>query len=460
MALAEATGAGFHGAVYGVYIPTLRQWRDHDWGEPKISFVLRSAESLRKNLMTLRIPLIVLKAQTFAEVPNILVDLCRELQVSSLFANREYELNERKRDEAVVEALNGEGVESSFFHDQTCIPPNATELLTGAGQPYSVFTPFKKKWLSLIEEQGMPSVRNRPVERELPPIPKAVSALSSLEEIGVDMSLHSDRWPGGEKEALDRLKKFSSGAISRYAEDRDFPAVSGTSTLSPYLAVGAVSVRKCLAYAVRANGDVLSGEKNGEMTWASELIWREFYRHVLVHHPRICKYRAYREEVDKVRWRYDEEDFGKWCAGQTGYPLVDAAMRQLNTTGWMHNRLRMVVAMFLTKHLLIDWRWGEKYFNEHLVDADFASNNGGWQWSSSTGTDAQPYFRIFNPYSQSEKFDKDGIFIKQFCPELLPLSGNAVHQPEPKHRKQCNYPAPIVDHKKGRERALAAFKRN
>ena len=252
-----------------------------------------------------------------------------------------------------------------------------------------------------------------------------------------------------------------NGHIDAYGNARDFPALNGTSALSPYLACGAISPRQCLAAATAADGQRLQAGRAGPTAWITELIWREFYRHVLVGFPRVCRNRAFKVQTDRIRWRRDEDDFGSWCAGRTGVPIVDAAMRQLLETGWMHNRLRMVVAMYLTKDLFIDWRQGERFFMTHLVDGDFASNNGGWQWAASTGTDAAPYFRIFNPISQSRRFDPDGTFIHRYCPELADLGGRAIHDPAalpPPARGAIDYPDPIVDHTRARARVMAAFR--
>jgi deoxyribodipyrimidine photo-lyase len=277
---------------------------------------------------------------------------------------------------------------------------------------------------------------------------------------GFESSVDPGLWPAGERAAAKRLEAFVDGRISRYKTDRELPGVDGTSTLSPYLAVGAISPRQCLKAAVEWNKGKLSGGHPGADQWIAELIWREFYRHVLVAFPRVCMGRAFKSETDRIRWRYDEGEFAAWCEGRTGYPIVDAAMRCLNATGWMHNRLRMVAAMFLAKDLLIDWRWGEKYFMQRLVDGDLASNNGGWQWSASTGTDAAPYFRIFNPVSQSRKCDPEGVFIRKWVPELAGVSGDEVHDPSelpPLVRAGLRYPEKMVDHGEARERVMSAF---
>ena len=460
-ALVEATQGTTPTDVYGVFFVSLEQWRGHDWGDPKIAFLLRCVSSLQKNLHELGIPLYLVSAPRFSDIPDRLLSLARHLGAHTIFANKEYELNEQKRDSAVAEQVENHDLVFRLFHDQTCVPPDEPALSTASGGPYTVFSPFRKKFIDVFYARGGISLKKPPKQVPFVSPPDFPESFVSIDEIPVDISLFAEHWPGGERDGLARLRQFSESGLSEYSEQRDFPwRRSGTSGLSAYLAVGAISPRTCLAAAMRANDGKLSLEKNGAMTWASELIWREFYRHVLVHHPRICRYHAFKEKVDRdVEWRYDEHDFQAWCEGRTGYPLVDAAMRQLLTTGWMHNRLRMVVAMFLTKHLLIDWRWGERFFNQHLIDADFASNNGGWQWSSSTGTDAQPYFRIFNPYSQSEKFDAKGDFIREYCPELSVLTGKDVHHPSPAQCAQLGYPLPIVDHREGRERALDAFKR-
>jgi deoxyribodipyrimidine photo-lyase len=254
------------------------------------------------------------------------------------------------------------------------------------------------------------------------------------------------------------LQHFVKERIERYKTDRDSPATAGTSTLSPYLASGVISARQCLESAVAANNGRVDSGKTGVVTWISELIWREFYRHILMGYPRVCRHQPFRLETKQIEWDEDDAHFEAWCAGRTGFPIVDAGMRQLARTGWMHNRVRMITAMFLTKDLFIDWRRGEAHFMRHLVDGDLASNNGGWQWSASTGTDAAPYFRIFNPYSQSRKCDPTGDYIRKFVPELAGLDDDSIHQPEPLAADANDYPQPIVDRTQTKERVMAAFK--
>jgi deoxyribodipyrimidine photo-lyase len=256
-----------------------------------------------------------------------------------------------------------------------------------------------------------------------------------------------ERWPAGEEYAHSQLEQFIQERSYEYDKRRDFPGEQGTSVLSPYLAIGAISTRQCLQSAVNENRGSLDEGQPGIVSWINELIWREFYRHILASDESLCRFKPFKPETDNLPWRHDQQQFELWKVGKTGYPIVDAAMRQLNETGWMHNRLRMVVSMFLTKHLFIDWRWGEWYFMSKLVDGDFASNNGGWQWSASTGVDAVPYFRIFNPTRQSIRFDPDGNFIRRFVPELRSLSSKHIHQPSNEQALALGYALPMVDHK-------------
>jgi deoxyribodipyrimidine photo-lyase len=267
-------------------------------------------------------------------------------------------------------------------------------------------------------------------------------------------------WPAGEAEARSRLDTFADTRIDAYKSERDFPAKPGTSQLSAYLAAGVISPRQCLHAALQSNQGEFESGKVGAVTWINELLWREFYKHILVGYPRVSRHRAFRPETEALAWRDAPEELAAWQEARTGLPIIDAAMRQLLETGWMHNRLRMVVAMFLTKNLLIDWREGERFFMRHLIDGDLAANNGGWQWSSSTGTDSAPYFRIFNPLSQSEKFDSEGLFIKHWLPKLTGLNKKELHNPADLDGLfgVADYPAPIVDLSASRVRALAAFK--
>lgn len=456
-ALYHAAAAATRGVV-AVFTLCPSQWLAHDWRGPKVQFLLRDLRCLSDRLKRFNIPLLLLETATFREVPTALLDLARQRGCDDLYLNREYEVNESRRDESVVARFEAEGRAVHRFHDQTVIAPD--EVRTAVGRFFAVFTPYKRRWIALLEERGvgelLPEPRRQP-ELPCPPdaIPEAVAGFDADREL-------SDRWPGGEDHAFRRLSAFVEERLSDYENQRDLPAVDGTSGLSPYLSAGVISARRCLFAALEANASKLADGRPGPDTWITELIWREFYRHVLVGFPRVSINRAFKTETEQLPWRQDENDFRAWCEGRTGVPIVDAGMRQLAQTGWMHNRLRMIVAMFLTKDLFIDWRWGERHFMRHLVDGDLASNNGGWQWAASTGTDAAPFFRIFNPYVQGRRFDQDGTFVRRYLPELSDVETRAIHDPSglPRARHAAlDYPRPICDHGVARKHAIEAFKR-
>ncbi len=439
--------------VVGVFLLAPGQWREHDWAGCKAEFVLRNLRELSVRLGELNIPLIVAKADRFSEAPAAIARIAKSARCGSVHFNKEYEVNEARRDEAVVRALEEAGVRARGHDDLIILAPG--EVRTGEGRFFTVFTPFKRAWIARFVETGAGAVLPTPrkqaaIEVKATPVPRAVEGFSS--------EVPAELWPGGEKEGLRRLTAFTSKKIVRYKEDRDRPGAEGTSRLSAYLALGVVSPRQCLRAAMESNGGKLDGGGPGQDQWIGELIWREFYKHIVAGYPRVCMGRAFKGATDGIKWRYDEEEFEAWREGRTGVPLVDAAMRQLKAEGWMHNRLRMVTAMYLTKDLFIDWRWGEKHFMEHLVDGDFAANNGGWQWSASTGTDSAPYFRVFNPVSQSRTHDADGAFIRKHVPELAGLDSEMIHDPPPLVRAGLGYPEAIVDHAAARERVMREFK--
>lgn len=483
-ALAEAVSWAGDGVV-GVFVTCPGQWREHDWAGVKVDFILRTLKELSESLTREGVPLVIAEADRFADVPRVLARVVKECGCTGLFFNREYEVNEARRDDAVRETLKAKGVECFAFDDQCVMAPGTVR--TGEGRAFTVFTPFRNAWLKRVEEGG--GVRVGPKLKTQNSKLKGGERTTNSEQrtfggegggslespgagaprlttdipqrvTGFESQVDPELWPAGEKAAQKKLETFIAERIGRYKTDRDLPALDGTSALSPYLAAGSISPRQCIAAAMEWNKGKLSGGNLGAEQWITEVIWRDFYKHVLAAFPRVCMGRAFKIDTDRIKWRYDEKEFAAWCEGRTGYPIVDAAMRQLNSTGWMHNRLRMVAAMFLTKDLLIDWRWGEKYFMQRLVDGDFASNNGGWQWSASTGTDAAPYFRIFNPVSQSRKCDPSGAFIRKWVPELAGLGDDEVHDPSelpPLVRAGVSYPEMMVDHARARERVLRAF---
>lgn len=314
--------------------------------------------------------------------------------------------------------------------------------LKANGKPYQVYTPFKRNWLALRTE-----IKQLPAPDRIPTIPGVSSE-------DIPPGRETPGFPAGERAALQRLEDFFSGPIENYHLGRDRMDLDGTSKLSPYFHFGILGLRTGMHQALKAL--TAAAAPDGVRVWLEELIWREFYIHILFHFPEV-RTQNFRPEYDRLRWRNDQSEFEAWKQGRTGYPIVDAGMRQLRETGWMHNRARMVTASFLVKHLLIDWRWGERWFRENLLDGDLAANNGGWQWVAGTGTDAAPYFRIFNPMTQSRKFDPEGTYIRRWVPELQSLDRSAIHAPWEKGLTVDGYPGPIVDHRQARERALLAY---
>jgi len=377
--------------------------------------------------------------------------VAEETGADSLYFNRDYTPRARARDESVVE---GCGLPAVTFDDRLLVAPH--EISTDSGNVYTVYTPFKNKW------RVLPKRHEHPLDYTLTADSfYDVSALDCAAIPQADAGVPLP--PVSESAAFDRLQAFMSRAVYHYAEKRDTlanpfdDARNGTSSLSPYIRFGLVSLRQVRAAAADAYQTTRSeAYRESVVKWVDEIIWHEFYTHILWHFPHAAT-GNYNRKYDAVQWRDAPDELSAWQHGQTGHPIVDAAMRQLNATGWMHNRARMIVASFLTKDLLIDWRAGERYFMQRLLDGDTAANNGGWQWSAGTGTDAQPYFRIFNPVSQSKKFDPDGVFIRQWLPELRDLPDKFIHEPWRAPTPPRGYPLPIVDHAMARERTLQAF---
>jgi len=455
-ALLAAARAADQGVV-GVYLLAPAMWRRHDEAGAKIDFILRNLRALSGALRDRNIPLLVREAPDLDDAADALLRVAKEHECDALYFNRQHEVNEQRRDQRVIDAFDDASIDVRAFADQTILEPGSVRTKQGAY--YSVFTPFKRAWLETARQRD--DIDPGALPKKQPDLVCAPDGIPCVID-GYESPIDPDRWPAGERHALDRLKHFCAGPISDYHQRRDILAEDGTSRLSPYLAQGVLSPRQCLRAARDANAGRFAGGSTGAETWISELVWREFYKHMLEGSPRVSMHRAFKPETDKLNWRTDEDEFDRWAQGMTGFPIVDAGMRQLAATGWMHNRARMIVAMFLTKDLYIDWRWGERWFMRHLVDGDLAANNGGWQWSASTGADAQPYFRIFNPTRQSERYDKAGAYIRRWVPELAGVRGKAVHDPgrlEKRERNRLDYPEPMVDHAGARDRVLEAFKR-
>ncbi len=351
----------------------------------------------------------------FHDTPkNVFKNLHDQYDIKKVFANKDYEPYAIQRDKEIQKFLSDQKIDLHLFKDHIIF--EGKEILKQDGTPYKVFTPFKKLWLNKFNEINLGSTQSIHFDRFL--------KIDPLKEISLDDLgfVHS--------EIEIPAKEPNVQIIDDYDRKRDFPAINGTTRLGIHLRFGTVSIRKMVKLAKKHN-----------QTWLNELIWREFYSAILQHFPHVTK-EAFNKKYNKIPWRNDETEFKKWCEGKTGFPIVDAGMRQLNQTGYMHNRVRMITASFLTKHLLIDWRWGEAYFANKLLDYELASNNGGWQWAAGTGTDAQPYFRVFNPESQTQKFDPKLDYIKKWVPEI----------------NSTSYPEPMVNHKQARNRAIETYK--
>jgi deoxyribodipyrimidine photo-lyase len=402
--------------------------------------------------------LIVGHGHAHEEMPR----LARRLGVQAVYASHDDEPAALARDAKVRGLLAEAGIVLHTSKDHVVF--ERSEVMTLAGGAFSVFTPYKNAWLKKCEQFFLSAYPVAKHASALAPRPAAEPGVPALEAIGfARTNLHELRLPSGPDGAHELLDDFLQ-RIDRYHETRDFPAVKGPSYLSTHLRFGTVSIRRL---AREAHARMVAGQRGAEV-WLSELVWRDFYHQVLHHHPRVVEH-AFKPEYDRIKWEHGKAAdalFAAWCEGRTGYPLVDAAMRQINQTGYMHNRLRMVVASFLTKDLGLDWRRGEAYFALHLNDFDLAANNGGWQWAASSGCDAQPYFRIFNPVSQSEKFDAEGRFIRRYVPELAQLPDAAIHAPWQARPVDLaaagvqlgkTYPLPVVDHAAAREKTLARY---
>jgi deoxyribodipyrimidine photo-lyase len=419
----------------------------------RVEFIWLAVSELKRALQKHGGDLTVLHGLASDEI----VKLADQLQVDAVFCNHDYEPAAIARDARVAKRLQEAKRAFHHYKDQVIFEKN--EVLTQTGKPYGVFTPYKNAWLKTVQDGHLQAY---PVDSEiknlaqisqpstLPSLASLGFAATNLTELGIKPGMQ-----GG----LALFDDFKN-RMAHYQEARNFPAVKGVSYLSVHLRFGTVSIRHLARTAMQAHNA-------GAQTWLSELIWRDFYVQILHHRPQLADGHAYKAEFEHLAFSNDPDLFAAWCEGRTGYPLVDAAMRQLNHTGFMHNRLRMIAASFLVKDLLIDWRWGERYFAEQLIDFDFSANNGGWQWAASTGCDAQPWFRIFNPTTQSERFDPAGKFIRRYVPELAACTDKEIHAPWmlPKERLQAlnlrldvDYPSPIVDHASQRTLALALYK--
>jgi len=444
-ALTEAcTRAAQNGRpVKAVFVWSPHQWERHDYGLARQYSWSQALNALNTDLARLGIELSIIQADSWLEGVDALGNFAHTHGVTDVYFHREFGWDEVRRDRAMVDMADRLGMGHHVFEDRVIRTPE--HLLTGQDDVYRVFTPFKKRWLSLHHETGMAPPLLAPT-----PVAPAIEPTATIP--AVDWDGDTDM-PLTEHEAHRQLDRFLAD-MPRYQERRDIPGEDGTSRLSAALANGALSLRQCLQVAFthpQANSE-------GVRTWISELIWREFYHYLLYWRPELAKHQPFYPRWDAFPWSQDREALKQWQQGRTGVPIVDAGMRQLSESGWMHNRVRMITAMYLVKLLQIDWREGERWFARHLLDIDFASNNGGWQWCASTGVDAAPYFRIFNPYTQSERFDPNGHYIRRWLPELSGLDARSIHNPSDAQRRMLDYTSTLVDYKTARADTLARFK--
>jgi deoxyribodipyrimidine photo-lyase len=416
-------------------------------GGPRARFLLDCLGRLSRDLEKRGVPLLVRAGRPEEVLPKLL----HETGARLLSFNEDTTPFARGRDAAVQQAVERTGGEVVSRLDHVVF--RSSEVRTASGGAYAVYTPYRKSWWKRWVEDSRYPVR---LGRLPSPIPGfSPGRIPDPGELGLEAG-ECDVPKGGEDAATRRLEGFLRTRATQYHRDRDRPDRDGTSRLSPYLRFGVISVRECFARAEEA-AQVEPTLQQGVAKWLDELVWREFYSAILEEHPRVLR-ENYRREYDALVWNDDPKGFEAWCEGRTGYPIVDAGMRQLGATGWMHNRVRMIVASFLTKDLLIDWREGERFFFERLVDGDPASNNGGWQWAASTGTDAQPYFRIFNPVAQGKRWDPEGRYVRRWVRELRGVPVANVHAPWEGDRPPAGYPPPIVDHAERRELALERYR--
>ena len=381
-----------------------------DKTDKRVAFIHRALLNLQRDLRTFGATLDV----RYGEPRAVFQELQRDYHIEAVYANRDYEPAARARDKAVYDFLVTHNIPFRAFKDHVIFEKN--EVIKNDGAPYTVFTPYSRKWQTQLDDFYLRPYPTLSYAQHFDPQPE--KPIPSLNEIG--FTAPNDVFPESD---------IDFDIIRHYSERRDFPAQNGTSKLGVHLRFGTLSIRELAAHARAINA-----------TFLSELIWRDFYQMIIWQFPHAAD-SAFKPQYNAIEWRNDIDEFARWCNGQTGYPIVDAGMRELNATGFMHNRVRMIVASFLTKHLLIDWRWGEAYFAEKLLDFDLAANNGGWQWAAGSGCDAAPYFRVFNPYLQTEKFDAQNEYIRRWVPEF----------------QQPDYPAPIVEHKFARDRCLAVY---
>ncbi len=432
--------------VVAIFIFDPNQLQSLPKQDRRVSFIWQALMSLRVELRTLNVPLVI----EYGDPVERLTQFCQRHAVKNMFVNVDYEPETRRRDKAVKDALQVLHITTHWYKDQVIF--HQQEIVKADQSPYQVFTAYARQWRKQLSHLNLQPYIAQPHSHYIT-LNSPISALDQINFQLVNLGIQNiDANSSGAKRQL----SLFLNRISNYHTTRDFPALDATSRLSVHLRFGTLSIRQCVRSALESIGQ---GAATGAEKWLTELIWRDFYAQLLWHFPHTMT-QPFQMRYKNLTYKFNAAYWQAWCEGQTGYPLVDAAMRQLNQTGFMHNRLRMITANFLCKDLLIDWRLGEHYFAQQLLDYDAASNIGGWQWCASVGCDAQPYFRIFNPITQSKTYDPDGHFILQYIPELAGLSGKYLHQPNliQKGLFTKPYPAPIVEHDLQRHKALAMFK--
>lgn len=379
--------------------------------DKRVVFIHRALQKIQEQLVKKGKSL-----QVFYGTPEeVFQKLATTYSIHTVFTNRDYEPYAKKRETAILSILSGKNISFKGFKDQVIFEKD--EVMKDDGLPYTVFTPYSRKWKAKLQEKDYASYPSgEHIQHFLSIDPKPMPSLSEMGFADMDIDFP--------------VSIVNKDIVKQYKDKRDYPSIPGTTRLSVHLRFGTISIR-----------ELVRTVKDLSESYLNELIWREFYMMILWNFPSVGEGRAFKAQYDRIQWRNNEEEFKKWCEGKTGYPIVDAGMRELNETGFMHNRVRMIVASFLCKHLLIDWRWGEAYFAEKLLDFDLSANNGGWQWAAGSGCDAAPYFRVFNPRLQTEKFDKELKYIRHWVPEF----------------QELNYPAPIVDHDMARKRCLEVY---
>lgn len=436
-------------AIPALYLASPGQWQAHHWAAIKIDLLWRHLAQFQRDAAQHQVALEVIIVDDWQQAAKACLSFCQRHQITDLYFNAEYPVHEQRRDRAVRVWLAEHQVTCHQFDGQLLVAP---VIKTQSGGYYQKFTPFNRAWRAHLAAAGIPAATPLPqqdVTQQLVSIPPCPASRRD-----------SSAWPVGEAAVQQRLAAYISDQVNNYAAERDRPSCDSTSRLSPYWELGILGPQAAVRLLQRLSPEFPYGLEQGADVWLTELAWREFYQHLMAHIPRLSYGKAFQQHTDNFPWNKNTDEFLRWCEGRTGFPIVDAGMRQLAAEGWMHNRVRMIVANFLVKDLHIDWRWGEQFFMQQLIDGSFPANNGGWQWSASTGTDAVPYFRVFNPTSQSLKVDPDGRYIRTWIKELADCPTAHIHAPGAwlQAHNRSDYPQPMVDHSRARERFLAAFK--